>query len=74
MTAIESREWKAARKFLRGKYGVRNIVSMSPPLPNEGPNGTWYARIEQDGTIFGIEFKYKGQDKWQLKELRSAKG
>ena len=64
--------WKEARKFLRGKYGVRNIVSMSAPLPGEGAYGTWYARIAEGDTTFGVEFIRKSPGNWKIKELRSS--
>ena len=63
--------WKEARKFLRGRYGIKNILSMSEPLPGEGQNGTWYARIADGDTTFGVEFVRKSPGKWKLKELRS---
>jgi len=71
MGEVEDQRWKEARKFLRGRYGVRNILSMSAPLPSEGPNGIWYARIAQGDTTFGVEFKRKSQDNWKVRELKS---
>lgn len=63
----EERERKEARKFLRSKYGIRNIVSMSPPV---GALDIWYARISEKGTIFGVEFRKSGS-KWSCKEMKS---
>lgn len=67
MDAREEREQKEARKFLRKKYGIRNIVSMSPPV---GTSDFWYARISEKGISFGVEFRKRGT-KWQCRELRS---
>ncbi len=64
---MEQRE-KRARKFLRKEYGVKNIVQVIPPTNTEW----WYATIRGDGnTVFGVEFRERGNDKWTKRELKS---